>query len=583
MLGYKLAAHAHDRIEERSTLSRSLVDEAQKRIAELPKDGSTSYHWTARQGDQVLGHLAVRRVGKDQKPVVTTFLGPQMKPSGVELSDQLGPLLPAEKAADGGKLRLFTGLKVKVDRPKGFVQEGKDSEGKPWKRVYKVDYGYFPKTEGGDGEDLDVFLGPDEKAPTGYLIYQKKADGSFDELKLMMGFADADKAKACYLDHVPAKFFGKMEPLSLNVVKALLGYPLEGMKIATEAFVPELLGAGISEGKLASTRYEREIAHGNILRSDVAPVAPVDSLAPFLAPAARKATREHLIAPAELPDSEVELRRRVNEKRNLAYRTPQGHGLARVTVESGAHPGLVAGTNPDFMLGGAKVHMPDKGMASFFKHVQDTGPFDQARNFVATAQAAAKGEGPGVALHGLAMRRYPNLATDPALTYATLRHELGEAEESRRLVESKGVRPFASHLGTTPILREQEALLGDPQAIRDMAQVRQMNPGDARVQKLIRQVGGTPDSPLPLGGRQHAALNRRVDARPDLLDPQGRGLAANLGAEHVPYVPKSLPKASDILEEATALKSKKGLDVLRGGLDLAKRGKTLIDFVTKGK
>jgi len=94
MLGYKLAAHAHDRIEERSTLARSLVDEAQKRLKDLPQDGATTCHWTARQDGQVLGHLAIRRVGKEQKPVVTTFLGPMMKPSGPEISMHLGPLVP---------------------------------------------------------------------------------------------------------------------------------------------------------------------------------------------------------------------------------------------------------------------------------------------------------------------------------------------------------------------------------------------------------------------------------------------------------------------------------------------------------
>lgn len=130
----------------------------------------------------------------------------------------------------------FAGLRVHIDRPKGFVQEGKDDEGKPWRRVYKVPYGFLPKTEGGDGEDLDVFLGPNEQSKTAYLIHQKKGDGTFDEFKLMLGFEDAAKAKSCYLDHVPEKFFSKMEPVSLHLVKALLGYPLDTMKIAMEAF-----------------------------------------------------------------------------------------------------------------------------------------------------------------------------------------------------------------------------------------------------------------------------------------------------------------------------------------------------------
>lgn len=147
-----------------------------------------------------------------------------------------------EKTA--AKLTHFAGLRVRIDRPKGFVQKGKDKEGKPWERVYKVDYGFLPGTQGGDGDGLDVFLGPDEKADPAYLVYQKKDDGSFDEFKLMLGFKDGSSARACYVDHIPSKFLGKMEPLSLNVVRALTGQPLDEEAIVKKAFFQELEKTG---------------------------------------------------------------------------------------------------------------------------------------------------------------------------------------------------------------------------------------------------------------------------------------------------------------------------------------------------
>lgn len=147
-----------------------------------------------------------------------------------------------EKTA--AKLTHFAGLRVRIDRPKGYVQKGKDKEGEPWERVYKVDYGFLPGTQGGDGDGLDVFLGPDEKADPAYLVYQKKDDGSFDEFKLMLGFKDGSSARACYVDHIPSKFLGKMEPLSLNVVRALTGQPLDEEAIVKKAFFQELEKTG---------------------------------------------------------------------------------------------------------------------------------------------------------------------------------------------------------------------------------------------------------------------------------------------------------------------------------------------------
>lgn len=493
------------------------------------------------------------------------------------------------KLSEGGKAKVFAGLKVRIDRPKGFVQHGKDAQGQPWRRVYKVDYGYLPGTEGGDGEGLDVFLGPDEKAETSYLIRQNKDDGSFDEFKLMLGFKDKASALQCYDSHIPSKLRGKVSEVPAMIFRMMSGQSPDLPKVASAQMIRCLLEEMNHDqdlvqelGKYASTRYEREIQLGNILRSEVAPVAPVDSVAPFLAPAARKATREHLIAPADRSQGEIDLRRQLNLKRNAAFRTPQGHGLAGVSVASEVHPAVIAGANPK-LLGGTSVSVPATGMSSLTEFMANKTPMDDLKSSLYAVQSARRGEGPGVALYEQAQRKFPANASDPTQTYATLRHELGEAEEFSHLNAGKGVRPFASHLGSTPILREQEAMLGDPTAFSQMAKLRQLNEGDAHVQKLIRQVGGTPDAPLPVGGRQHRALDRLIDAKPQNLDPQGRGLAVRLGQEHVPYLPKDLPRASQLVDEGNALAGKGLLATLRGAKDLAGKALRLGKFINTGR
>lgn len=128
----------------------------------------------------------------------------------------------------------FQGIPVSVDRPKGFVMTGTDSSGKAWNRKYKVDYGFIPKTEGGDGDELDVFLGPNKKSTEAFWALQNKPDGSFDEYKLFLGFDTLAAARACYEAHIPAKMLKKMMPMKLDMLKALRGVIPTGLaKVAS--------------------------------------------------------------------------------------------------------------------------------------------------------------------------------------------------------------------------------------------------------------------------------------------------------------------------------------------------------------
>jgi hypothetical protein len=114
------------------------------------------------------------------------------------------------------------GLIVHIDRPKGYVQHGKDKDGKAWTRTYHLDYGYIKGTDGGDGEDLDVFIGTDGFHHPAYAITQRKDDGTFDEFKFMLGFASKEDAHKAYKQHIPQKFMGGTTTVPMEVLKALV-------------------------------------------------------------------------------------------------------------------------------------------------------------------------------------------------------------------------------------------------------------------------------------------------------------------------------------------------------------------------
>lgn len=116
----------------------------------------------------------------------------------------------------------FGGMKIRIDRPKGFVMRGVDEGGKPWERVYKYDYGFLPRTAGGDGDGLDVFIGPDKSSEMAFWAIQKKKDGSFDEYKVFLGFPDKKSAQKAYTEHIPRELLSSMAGMTLNMMKAML-------------------------------------------------------------------------------------------------------------------------------------------------------------------------------------------------------------------------------------------------------------------------------------------------------------------------------------------------------------------------
>ncbi len=149
----------------------------------------------------------------------------------------------------------FQGITIKIDRPKGFVMRGTDKEGKPWERTYQYDYGYIPKTLGGDGDGLDVFIGPDAKAKDVFWAVQTKPDGSFDEYKAFLGFSSRDEAVRAYKAHIPAKLLDGITSMSLDMMKAMLGLEPGGGIKKTAAMVHVSF--------LAELHHIREASCGN--------------------------------------------------------------------------------------------------------------------------------------------------------------------------------------------------------------------------------------------------------------------------------------------------------------------------------
>ena len=94
------------------------------------------------------------------------------------------------------------GYDITIETAKGTVRRGTDADGKPWESEMHQNYGYIRRTEGTDGDHIDVFLSDTPEQGNVFVVDQvDPKTGAFDEHKVMYGFNSLEEAKAAYLSN----------------------------------------------------------------------------------------------------------------------------------------------------------------------------------------------------------------------------------------------------------------------------------------------------------------------------------------------------------------------------------------------
>ena len=137
----------------------------------------------------------------------------------------------------------FQGIPIAIENQKGSVRKGVDKDGKPWRTVMKLPYGYVKKTKGADGEEVDVFVGPHKDATHAFVVHQHKADGTgYDEDKVMLGLRNLKDATKRYLQHYNSKkFLGPIASVPMDRLKELFS---SGKKLVKISSINETMWAG---------------------------------------------------------------------------------------------------------------------------------------------------------------------------------------------------------------------------------------------------------------------------------------------------------------------------------------------------
>lgn len=133
---------------------------------------------------------------------------------------------PEKLTANVVRRLTFAGLPIAVENPVGSVRKWRDADGNEGQTHMLHDYGFIEGYLSGDGEELDVYIGPMEAAPDVHVVHQLKAPAfkAPDEDKVMLGFQDAAAAKRAYLAHRSdgERAFGGMSTIPLARFKERL-------------------------------------------------------------------------------------------------------------------------------------------------------------------------------------------------------------------------------------------------------------------------------------------------------------------------------------------------------------------------
>ncbi|MDE6582705.1 MAG: hypothetical protein K2K47_09305, partial [Duncaniella sp.] len=132
-------------------------------------------------------------------------MGEQAAQSAVEAASAEVDTDPTEAQKKAGNYKMghvkVDGFDITIENPKGSVRRGTDADGNAWETKMNNTYGYIRGTEGVDGDHIDVFLSDKPEEGDVFVVDQVNSDGTFDEHKVMYGFATEEEARTAYLSN----------------------------------------------------------------------------------------------------------------------------------------------------------------------------------------------------------------------------------------------------------------------------------------------------------------------------------------------------------------------------------------------
>lgn len=148
------------------------------------------------------------------------------------------------------------GLDITIENPKGSIRSGVDADGNEWSVVMPAHYGYFKRTEGADGDQVDVFVGDELESRKVWVVDAIDQDtGTFDEHKVLLAFDTRAAAVAAYKgSYQPGWKVGTVTETDIDAFKEWLKDDAAQKRpfAPAQSEAPEHQNLGASEQDLAS-------------------------------------------------------------------------------------------------------------------------------------------------------------------------------------------------------------------------------------------------------------------------------------------------------------------------------------------
>jgi hypothetical protein len=125
------------------------------------------------------------------------------------------------KSAAEGHVR-FQGLPITIENAPGTIRRWTDDAGNQGSTLMLFAYGYLDHTDAMDGDELDVYVGPDPLAQNAYIVHQQNPKtGIYDEDKVMLGFSHEQHAVQAYRFHFdkPDDYLLTVTPMRMEQFK----------------------------------------------------------------------------------------------------------------------------------------------------------------------------------------------------------------------------------------------------------------------------------------------------------------------------------------------------------------------------
>ncbi|MGZ9893017.1 LPD5 domain-containing protein [Bordetella bronchiseptica] len=119
-----------------------------------------------------------------------------------------------------GRTRV-AGLDISIENPEGSERRGTSPDGTAWANRMAGHYGYIRRTEGADGDQVDVFVrpgtAPEFSGPVFVVDQVDPGSGSFDESKVMLGYDSREQAEGAYRDSYTPDWRGMGKVVEMDV------------------------------------------------------------------------------------------------------------------------------------------------------------------------------------------------------------------------------------------------------------------------------------------------------------------------------------------------------------------------------